>query len=129
MAVPDAHAVVGVYCRPARASKRYSLGGTISTSSMWFTKRNSRPTAADAARRLVILEHVVASAVTAPPREVLQTMTEHWGADERDTFSREAERQREKFWRGLRDAGLWRQLSPREQAHARSTIVTMTQQQ
>ena len=47
---------------------------------MWFKKRNSRPTAEDAARRLVILKHVVASALVAPPREVgcAREVAEFW---------------------------------------------------
>lgn len=96
---------------------------------MWFKKRNSRPTAADAARRLVILKHIVASALVAPPRDMLQQMTAKWDADQRDKFKRQAESEREQFWRGLRDAGLWQHLSPREQEHAQSTMATMTAQQ
>lgn len=92
-------------------------------------KQNSRPTADEAARRLIILKHIVASALIAPPRAMLEQMTAKWNADERDKFGREAESRREQFWRGLRDVGLWQHLSPREQAHAQSTIVTMTVQQ
>jgi hypothetical protein len=96
---------------------------------MWFKKRNLRPTAEDAARRLIILKHVIASALMAPPRAMLQQMTAKWGTDERNKFERQAEAQREQFWRGLRDAGLWQHLSPREQAHAESTIATITERQ
>ena len=112
-----------------RVAELGSLGGTTRITNMWFKKRSSRPTAEDAARRLIILKHVVASALIAPPRDMLRQMTEQWGTDERDKFSRQAETQREQFWRGLRDAGLWQHLSPREQAHAQSNLVTMTQQQ
>lgn len=85
--------------------------------------------ASDAAGRLLILKHVVVSALSAPPRDMLQQMMERWGADESDKFSRLAESQREPFWRGLHDAGLWQHLSPREHIYAQSNHVTMTQQQ
>lgn len=96
---------------------------------MWFKKRDSRPTSEDAARRLVVLKHVVASAQVAPPRDMLQQMTSRWGADERAKFQEQARLQRDQSWRALRDAGLWRHLSPSEQEHAQSTIATMTEQQ
>ncbi len=96
---------------------------------MWFKKRNSRPTAEDAARRLVILKHVVVSALVAPPREMFSAMSSQWSADEKKNFQQHAKTQRDQFWQGLRDAGLWRYLSPREQVHAQSTMVTMTTQQ
>jgi hypothetical protein len=96
---------------------------------MWFKKRNSRPTANDAARRLIILKHMVASALVVPPPDMLQQLTAKWGAEERDTFQRQTESQREQLWRGLRDAGLWDHLSPRERAHSQSTMATMTGQQ
>ena len=96
---------------------------------MWFKKRNSRPSAEDAARRLVILKHVVLSALVAPPREMLSAMSSKWSADENEKFQQHAKAQRDQFWQGLRDAGLRRYLSPREQAHAQSTMVTMTERQ
>lgn len=96
---------------------------------MWFKKRDTRPTSEDAARRLVILKHVVASAMVVPPRDVLRQMSSQWGADEREKFQEQARLQRDQFWRALRDAGLWRHLSPSEQTHAQSTLATMTEQQ
>jgi Domain of unknown function (DUF4272) len=96
---------------------------------MWFKKRSSRPTSEDAARRLVILKHIVVSALVAPPRDMLRQMTSQWGEDERTKFQQQADAQRDQFWRGLRDSGLWQHMSPREQSHARSTLATMTEQQ
>ena len=96
---------------------------------MWFKKSNSRPTSEDAARRLVILKHIVASALVAPPRDMLRQMTAQWGEDERTKFQQQAEAQRDQFWQGLRDAGLWQLLSPRERVHAQSTMAMMTEQQ
>jgi len=96
---------------------------------MWFRKRASRPTSEDAARRLLILKHIVASALAAPPRDMLRQMTSQWGREERAGFHRQVEAQRDRLWRDLREAGLWRHLSPREQAHAKTTMATMTEQQ
>lgn len=96
---------------------------------MWLKNRKSRPSAEDAARRLVILKHIIASALVAPPRGMLQQMTAPWGADERDQFARLAEAQRGEFWTALREAGLWQHLSPLERAHAETTIATMTERQ
>jgi hypothetical protein len=90
---------------------------------------NSPPTAQDAARRLVILKHVLATALAAPPQKMLQKMRAGWSAEDRDKFERQAEAQRDQFWRGLHDAGLWQHLSPREQALAQSTMNNMTEQQ
>jgi len=96
---------------------------------MWFKKRKSRPTSEDAARRLIILKQLVATALVAPPREMLRQMTAGWSDDERKQFRRKAEEQRGQFCQGLREAGLWRHLSPREKALAQSTLITMTEQQ
>ena len=89
----------------------------------------SAPTAQDAARRLLILKQVVVSALAAPPRDLLRQMTSHWGAPELEKFGQKAEAFRDQTWGRLRDAGLWPYLSPLEQAHAQSTMVTMTERQ
>lgn len=78
---------------------------------------------------MVILKHVVGSALVAPPRDVLRQMTEPLAAEEREKLGQQAEEQRDQFWRGLRDAGLWKYLSPLERAYAQSTMVTMSHQQ
>jgi hypothetical protein len=96
---------------------------------MWFSKRNSRPSPQDAARRLVILEHVVAFALLAPPRAMLQQIMSQWSEAERTEFCQQAETQRDQFWKGLREIGLSGHLSQREQAHAQSTLANMTERQ
>jgi hypothetical protein len=96
---------------------------------MWFKKRSSRPSSEDAARRLVILKHVVASALVGPPRGMLREMSAEWGKDQRADFQQQAEAQRDQLWRTVRDAGLWQYVSGREQLQAESTIATMTEQQ
>jgi hypothetical protein len=92
-------------------------------------KTTTRPTAEAAALRLVILKFIVVSAIIAPPRNMLRQMMSKWGAEERANFERQAEIKREEMWQGIHKAGWWPHLSPKEQAHARCTIVTMTQQQ
>ena len=96
---------------------------------MSFNKRDSRPTPQDAARRLLILKHIVASAFAAPPRDLFRRMTSQWNVEENTTFQQQAELQRDQFWEGFRMAGLWQYLSPSERAHAQSTMATMTERQ
>ena len=96
---------------------------------MWFNKKKPRPTPQDAARRLLILKHVVVSALIAPPREMLSQMTSQWPADELLSFWKQAETQRDEFWGRLRHAGLWQYLSPLEKSLAQATAATMTHQQ
>ncbi|HVP10834.1 MAG TPA: DUF4272 domain-containing protein [Phycisphaerae bacterium] len=89
----------------------------------------SRPTSGDAARRLVILKYVVVKALSSPPREMLREILAKWSPSEREDFRRQGEAERDKFWRGFRQAGLWEHMSPKEQAFAQSTLVTMTEQE
>ena len=96
---------------------------------MWFHKKKPRPTSEDAARRLLILKHVVVSALTAPPREMLSQMTSQWPADELLSFQKQAQNQRDEFWGRFRHAGLWHYLSPLEKSLAHATAATMTHQQ
>lgn len=95
------------------------------------SKRNqdSRPTAADVARRTVVLKHVVAWSMIAPTRDVLREMIAQWDESERARFTCQCEAMRNHFWQGLREVGLWDSLSPSEKTFAQSTIVTMTEQQ
>ncbi len=96
---------------------------------MWFKKRNTRPTAEDTARRLIILKYVAVSALHAPPRPVMAQIIEQYDADKLKQFVRQAEAHRDDYWQSLRDAGLWTHMSPKEQTLSQSTLVTMTEQQ
>jgi hypothetical protein len=71
---------------------------------MWFNKKKPRPTSEDTARRLLILKHVVVSALIAPPREMLSQWRSQWPADELLSFQKQAETQRDEFWERLRRA-------------------------
>ncbi len=90
---------------------------------------NSRPTAQDAARRLVVLKYVVASAMIAPPRDLLIESQKNWPAEDREEFARDALKTRDEFWGSLHDEGLGPYLSPRERQHAQETMLTMSYQQ
>lgn len=87
---------------------------------------DSRPTAKDAASRLVILKHVAVRALTAPPRDIMAQWFKEWPADARMEFTQFAEDQCKEFWQSIRDEGLWQYVSQREQRFAAATIVTMT---
>jgi hypothetical protein len=88
----------------------------------------SRPSPGDAARRLVVLKHVVVYSLNAPPREKYRTLPEKCSADDRRRFTADAEAIRDQYWQPLPQAGLWEHLSPRERELAGSTIVTMSPQ-
>jgi len=90
---------------------------------------NSRPTAEDAVRRLVILKYVVSRALAAPPREIVTEWFDKWSSDARDEFIHWAEEQNKEFWQKFHDAGWWQDFSPWEQQYASRTIVTMTHEE
>lgn len=85
-----------------------------------------RPSAEDVGRRVLILKYVVVYALTAPPRDMLPTLFQHWSSEDRDKFVTEAEENREKFWQSLRRTDLWEHVSLRERDLAATTIVTMS---
>lgn len=89
----------------------------------------SRPTATDAARRLVILKYTVASALIAPPRDILKGWFKQWSSDARDEFTQYAEERNRAFWQEFHDAGFLKYFSPWEQYYASRTIVTMTHEE
>ena len=89
----------------------------------------SRPTAQDAARRLIVLKYVIVNALVTPPRDLLKSLLQKWDEAERQRFRSEAEPKRDQFWHGLRQAGLWECASPWEREYAQATVVTMTAQQ
>jgi len=90
---------------------------------------NSRPTATDAARRLVILKYVVGRALAAPPREIVKEWFDKWSSDARDEFTHFAEKQNKGFWQEFHDADWWQYFSLWEQQYASRTIVTMTHEE
>ena len=102
---------------------------TMKTGKPQGTKRNSKPNAKDVARRLIVLRYVVIRALISPPRDMVDEWFDHWSEDDREEFIRDAELERKKFWRGLRNAGLWRYVSPVERSWASRTIVNMEPQE
>ncbi|MEW6115236.1 MAG: DUF4272 domain-containing protein [Thermodesulfobacteriota bacterium] len=94
-----------------------------------LAKQPSRPTAENAARRLVILKYVVVRALASPPRDILNIWLEAWDEDGRQKFTHDAEEENKGFWHCVRAEGLWRYLSPRERQYSARTIVTMTHEE
>jgi hypothetical protein len=89
----------------------------------------TRPTAEDAARRLLILKYVAAYALATPPRDMLRGLFRKWNAEARQKFTTDADVHRTEFWQRLRLAGLWEYMSRSERELAETTMVTMTAQQ
>ncbi len=92
-------------------------------------KTHSRPSAADAAKRLMALRYVVGYALATPRPDLLRPAFESWDESDRFEFAHDAERIRDKFWEPVRVSPLWEALSPREKQFAETTVVTMTAQQ
>jgi hypothetical protein len=60
---------------------------------------------------------------------MLRKMTTRWDANEHAKFQQAADAKRDEFCQSIRKTGLWDYLSPCEQAHIQSTLVTMTERQ
>ena len=91
--------------------------------------QNSRPTAADVARRVIVLKHVVAWSMIAPRRDMLREIVAQWDESEMAGFKQQCEAMHDQFWQDFREAGLWEYMSPSEKLFAQSTILTMTEEQ
>ena len=89
---------------------------------MWFPWKHGRPSAADAARRLLILKYVIGYAAFA------SAAASRGGADSEGAAARELER-RDQFWQGLHRAGLAPFLTPAESEYAQATPAALTAQQ
>lgn len=61
--------------------------------------------------------------------ELLQRYSSGWTEEDRQDFLRKIEEQSQHFWHGLKDGGLWEQLSPREHELTTKSIVTLTPQE
>jgi hypothetical protein len=88
-----------------------------------------RPSAKDAARRLLVLKYVVVYALTAPPRDMLRSLFQRWDSEDREKLTSDAEARREEFWHSLRVDNIWESVSSSERELAGTTIVTMSPQQ
>lgn len=89
-------------------------------------RRDARPTAEEAARRLLVLRYVVGYAYMTPPRDNLQALMDKWSKDERLAFVGKAEAIRDEIWGTVRELGLWPELAPTELELAGKTAVTMS---
>ncbi|MBE0599429.1 MAG: DUF4272 domain-containing protein [Desulfuromonadales bacterium] len=92
---------------------------------MWLPWKTGRPSAADVARRLVILKQVVAYAALVPEIK----LRNQWSAGEQESFTSQAVERRDQFWQGMQQAGLWPQLTPAEREYAQQTPATLTPEQ
>lgn len=86
----------------------------------------SKPTSSDVARRFLALKAVVGYAYSAPTRDTLRKWHSTWSPSECEKIQRQSEARRDAYWRPARESGLWSYLSPREQALASATDLTMS---
>ena len=96
---------------------------------MLTRKATSRPTGAEAARRLVVLQRLVGRALRGPPLQLLLTQYERWNAEEQASFKRTSGKDRDRFCWELEDDGLWQSLSPREAEFAQTTSLSVRHDQ
>jgi hypothetical protein len=89
----------------------------------------SRPTSADAGRRLVILRLIVGYAMAALPRRMVQGMLASGHEERIEKFKKDAEKRRDDLIQFLNNRGLWNFVSPVEREIFSSTSITMTDQQ
>jgi uncharacterized protein DUF4272 len=81
-----------------------------------------RPTSKEAATRLVILKYHILHASLPPGPEKLSEK-------EKERLAQEGIRDSDKFWRPLKDSGLWPAMSPKERECAEKSVLAMTSQQ
>ena len=107
--------------QPAESTEDGSMGGIFGFIRQIFGSRAQRePTAAEVAKRLFILKHLIAYVASLPLQEILQkTVKNNSVADEL----------RIRQWQELKDAGLWESVSRKERAYAQTPVNKLTRQQ
>jgi len=88
-----------------------------------------RPSAKQAAKRLLILKYVAGYALAAPPRAMLTQWSQNWSDKDRAEFARKVDANRDKIWGQVRALGLWDETSLLERELSKTTALTMTHQQ
>ncbi len=96
---------------------------------MWVLRRSKRPSAEQAARRLIILKHVTIHAMATPPRDMLKQLFASWSKSEQDKFQRDDVEIAKDYQARMRALGLWQDVSPEERAFLATTMLTMTEDQ
>lgn len=95
---------------------------------MLFRRRKTRPTAAEAAQRLLALKYVAVDAHAAPAFGILETLQPGWTEIQRRDFVQAGEAERDQYWKQIRASGLWRVLSPLERAYVTTPKSDMSNQ-
>lgn len=96
---------------------------------MFGQSKRKRPTAQEAAKRLLILKYVTVYGLTSPPRDMLKQWMSSWKEADRNEFQRKAEEMRTQTWGSLEKVGLAPAISPKERELSRTTMVSMTNRQ
>jgi hypothetical protein len=87
------------------------------------------PTVTEVSRRLAALKVVCLYALHAPPRSRLAELSRGWSESEKNDFAAKANEERDAYWKRVKDAGLWGELTPNERVLAATTVATMTAKQ
>ena len=103
------------------STEEVPMGGIFSFIRQIFGGRSQRePTAAEVAKRLFILKHLITYVASLPLHEILQEAVKD------DSVADEL---RIRQWQELKDAGLWESVSKKERAYARTPVNDLTRQQ
>jgi hypothetical protein len=87
------------------------------------------PTPQDAARRLVILKHIIVDALSSPPRDTLASIRESSTPVEWDDFLQTVNGKRNAYWKPVLESDLGRSLSPREREYIATPMAEVTHRQ
>ena len=89
----------------------------------WFSRKSGPPSPSDAMSRLIILQHLLVTALAAPPPHVLSEVLRSSPAPDVDELLGELEARRRESTGALQDSGLWTLMAPAERAF----LTTMAQ--
>ncbi len=91
--------------------------------------KKKRPKVQEVAFRLMAIKFPIVWALTAPPRDKLDELMVRWPDADRSKFVLDLAARRDKTISYLRESGLWRSMSTKEQTMMETTPLSMTKQQ
>ena len=89
----------------------------------WFSRKSGPPSPSDAMSRLIILQHLLVTALATPPPHVLSELIRSSPAPDVQALLDELNARRRESTSALQESGLWEQVAPAE----RTFLTTMTQ--
>ena len=88
----------------------------------------ARPNVTEVAGRLLALRSTIIHAWIAPPRELLEQSSSTWSPADWQDFTAKLEEAARAYWSRVEASPIWGYLSPSEQKFAKTTALTMSDQ-